>query len=789
MFSSLLSEKFTRNLRKNPYKFQDEGVQFALAHHYCIIGDQMGLGKAQPLDSILMSPHGPIRMGDIRVGDKILGKSGTPISITGVFPQGKKKVYICTFTDGSSVKTCGEHLWSIQSPNDRFTSGKFRIKELKEFKEDLKLKSGNRKWFIPICDPVNFTPKKIYFSGYVLGVLIGDGSLKSHCISFTKQDLDLVEEFKRELPSEIFLTTSPAKNTFIHRLTGKNNLNHSIARLEIERLKLNVGSIDKYIPPEYLYNSIEVRYALLQGLMDTDGYVSKDGRASQFSTSSPQLAEDFLFLVRSLGGVGYLSKKDIWNGTISHTITINLPSQFKPFRLYRKSERFTPPEKYLPYRAFDKVEYIGEEECQCISVDAPDRLYLTDDFIVTHNTMQSILLREIVDLPTIVVCPGYLRDTWKREFEEAFFLPPQIYVCYDKTDCDYMNKILWVEQSRSVNLNVIIISYDLIQHAHYIFSWARMYIADEVHYLKNINAKRTKIFHSYLQGFAPERFVGLSGTSIKNKAVEWYSPLLMCSYNPKKTSGIPIQYQYRSIASFGEDFGKRKVKKFGGRQIIDYVGVKNVPKLLELLKDKYIRRKVEDVIELPPTVEKEVFCTHKMDDELLKKIWAQSGGYSAEYLSKIKCDSAYAKADFTASHIESILENDMGPVVCFSDHIKPVDYISEELSRKGYKVATIKGEVQVDKRADIVARFQAGAFDVLVATIGSASTGYTLTKSNQMVFNDIPWGPADLWQAQKRIMRIGQSRTCFIHYILGSMIDNIILKTIKSKIETLEKAL
>jgi SWI/SNF-related matrix-associated actin-dependent regulator 1 of chromatin subfamily A len=403
------------------------------------------------------------------------------------------------------------------------------------------------------------------------------------------------------------------------------------------------------------------------------------------------------------------------------------------------------------------------------------------------KTLQAIIVREITDLPTVVVCPGYLRDTWKKEIEETFNLSPQVFVCYDKHDCEYLNKVLWHEQARDVQLNIVILSYELIQHAHYVFAWAKMYIADEVHYLKNTLAKRTKHFHAYLQGFMPERFIGLSGTSIKNKAVEWYSPLMLCSYNPKKTSGVNVQQTYRSLLSFGEMFGKRRVKNFGGRQIVDYIGIKNVPQLLELLKDKYIRRKVEDVIELPAIVEKDVICTNKMDDELLKRVWG--GGFGGDYVMKVKCDSAYAKADFTADHIDSILENDMGPVICFSDHVRPVDYIAQALKDKGYRVAIIKGEVEVGKRAGIVEKFQAGAYDVLVATIGSASTGYTLTRANQMVFNDIPWGPADLWQAQKRFHRIGQKSTCFIHYILGSKIDTLILKTIKAKKEVLEQAL
>lgn len=401
------------------------------------------------------------------------------------------------------------------------------------------------------------------------------------------------------------------------------------------------------------------------------------------------------------------------------------------------------------------------------------------------KTLQALLLWQKTGLNTVVVCPGYLRDNWEREAQESFAFPPLTYVVHDKHDAEYITKLL--SGSEKIDLNLIIISYDLLDKCSTVFRWARMYIADECHYLKNIATKRTKSFHAYVQAFAPERFLGLSGTPIKNNAAEWFSLLTLCSYNPKITSGRDLRHVHRSYYSFAESFANKRERRFGGRKVITYSGVKNVEGLKELLKGKYIRRMAEGILELPEIIEREVLCTSDNQDSLLAKAW--EGEISKDAISKAKKDCAIAKSSFTLSTVLEILEQGEGPVIVFSDHLDPVDFISKGLEKAGYRVAVIQGSVPSQDRAEFVAEFQAGRLDALVATIGSASTGFTLTRSRHMVFNDVPWVPSDLWQARARFYRIGQTRKCVVHYVSGSPLDSMITRTIKSKTKTLEKAL
>jgi SWI/SNF-related matrix-associated actin-dependent regulator 1 of chromatin subfamily A len=133
------------------------------------------------------------------------------------------------------------------------------------------------------------------------------------------------------------------------------------------------------------------------------------------------------------------------------------------------------------------------------------------------------------------------------------------------------------------------------------------------------------------------------------------------------------------------------------------------------------------------------------------------------------------------------LDKEVGPIVIFTDHLGPVEVIREEL--KDFKVAVIVGGVSVKKREKIKTDFQAGYYDVLIATIGAFSTGVTLTRSSNLVFNDISWVPSDLQQAKDRIHRLGQTATCFVHYIVGAVVDKKILRSIQAKLRTIKKVL
>lgn len=158
----------------------------------------------------------------------------------------------------------------------------------------------------------------------------------------------------------------------------------------------NMHSYDKFIPDCYKFSSIEDRANLLRGLMDTDGTIKKNGEAS-FCTTSKRLAEDVTDIVRSLGGRAVIRQRDRWNenpavisgrkinkNLIAYEFNISLPEEINPFYAKRKALRHRC--SYIYDARIKSIEFIGEKEAKCILIDNPEHLYITDDFIVTHNT-------------------------------------------------------------------------------------------------------------------------------------------------------------------------------------------------------------------------------------------------------------------------------------------------------------------------------------------------------------------------------------------------------------------
>lgn len=425
---------------------QLRGASFLSNKGNGLLAYDVGLGKAQPLESKILTPDGWVEMGSLQVGGKVIAANGKPTRIIGVYPQGEKDIFRVEFSDGSSTECCDEHLWAVQKPGHRNkaqmkSQNRWLVKELSEFMDDIYNSRGEKKYSIPIVEQIDFNEKETKIDPYLMGILIGDGSIKSRSTMISTQDKEVIKAIENVLPGDVFLNK---KNNYDYAITTGSKekrckktgrfLSKNSIKIELDKLSLSgCMSKDKFIPDLYKYNSFEKRLKLFQGLMDSDGYISKKGDILQFTSVSEKLIDDVTELIWSFGGTVrknhkypiYYYKGEKKNGQKAYTITIRLPKGIMPFQITRKKRRYKENIKYVPVRYITDVTYVGKKEAQCISIEDKSHLYVTDDYIVTHNTAVGILAT-INQLQTgrakkpVICVPKAVYQNWIREIKDLF---------------------------------------------------------------------------------------------------------------------------------------------------------------------------------------------------------------------------------------------------------------------------------------------------------------------------------------------------------------------------------
>ena len=377
-------------------------------HSNLVLVGPKGAGKAQPLDALVLTPDGFVPMGEITPGMKVVHQNGEAVEVLEIHPQGRKSVYRVIMTDGSETRCCDEHLWQTRTVNDAYHGRPPQVRSLGEIRETLVHQTGSATnprlphnypaHRIPLACPVQFTPleRSLPLAPYLLGVLLGDGCFRSGSVQVSNSELDVMERALVLLPDGDGARRTPRSDTVvmttIHR---RGTRSHSHTRLALESMGLwGCKSLDKFIPEIYLRASISDRLDLLCGLCDTDGYVLRSGQRVEITTSSVRLAEGLLHLIRSLGGLVRMTNRiptytylgERRQGARSYRLTPYFHSGLCPVRSAKHQARWKGVSTHY-HRAIAAVEPDGEAVCQCITVDAEDGLYITDDFIVTHNSL------------------------------------------------------------------------------------------------------------------------------------------------------------------------------------------------------------------------------------------------------------------------------------------------------------------------------------------------------------------------------------------------------------------
>lgn len=418
-----------------------------------------GCGKAQPLTSLVLTTSGYKQMGEIAIGDEVFTGSGNIAKVSGVFPQGKRPIYRITLSDRTFIDVADNHLNSVYRYNSKKSVREDYVLNTEELISFLDTSSYKLRIDVP---SVSWDTQDVPLDPYLVGALIGDGGLynslrfsnpeydivmKVHnCLLKYDMRLDYVEgtncdysihsiydskyvfkykdkvyygcgQLQSKLESEGYpkfdpstlrgLAENDAPNVLAQfpelldaidmQIIEEYRLNYF--RDTVDSLGLNCKSTEKFIPKCYLYNDKETRIALLQGLFDTDGTISKNG-LYEFSTSSKQLSDDFAFLVRSLGirdtvATRKASYKDEFGNTIecctNYRHYIKAPNSILCFSSEKHMAKWYQ-KQHDPIRNIESIELLGVNECQCIMVDHPDHTYISDFFIPTHNTTMARLL-------------------------------------------------------------------------------------------------------------------------------------------------------------------------------------------------------------------------------------------------------------------------------------------------------------------------------------------------------------------------------------------------------------
>lgn len=439
--------------------YQVDAVYSSLYRFGSLIHSTTGSGKGQPVSLEIPTPDGFKKMGELKVGDRVFGRNGKPTIVTGVFPQGKQKIYEVEFTSGQKTICDENHLWTLKKRNRSDELAKTHsIKQLLNMKLSEETKTGSiRNIYCNLSyEPLEYKEKQFEIDPYILGVVIGDGSCNKKVVEIINPENDIIENVKKRLPKEYFLNKTFYTTCPHYRIQMREKKNGLSFFKKVEKLGLNKLSYEKFIPKEYLEGSIQQRIDLLHGLMDTDGCCQRRSKHSSisFSTTSLQLAKDLQQLIFSLGGRCRLQKPDERYKTQSQhkhaCYQISIQTDFCPFSCKSKSDKWVP---FRNNNYLKSITYKGEDETVCIKVDAPDELYITSDYVLTHNTSIMCLLVELLKDKKVLITNG--NNFILQQIYDRLVLFGETDISWNKTkDPDYTKRIIIINTSSSdVRLN------------------------------------------------------------------------------------------------------------------------------------------------------------------------------------------------------------------------------------------------------------------------------------------------------------------------------------------------
>ena len=764
-----------------PTDFQATGSSFLIENERAFLCDDMGLGKLLANSEPVLTSTGWKAMGALVVGDRVIGNDGKPTAITHVFPQGPQQIVKVTFSDGSWVRASWDHLWNVQHArnNSRRNSEVWRTMTTREI-VDAKLTdgAGNRTWKIPMTKPVQYDSVELPMEPYLLGVLLGNGSLGRQ-ISITG-DRDI---------SELLQLEGYHRSHHSAGITQFYVQNKTVYTTLQELGLTGHRSWEKFVPEEFLRGTPFERLALLQGLMDTDGYAMPEGGA-EFSSTSSNLIDAVMELTQSLGGVArgrrvcastYTYKGEKKQGRRAERVNIKLPPSMNPFR-GRKALLYKTPTKYPPTRLIVSVEEDGVEEATCIRVAASNGLFLTRSFVVTHNSKQFIDAMQYLSengadafsdeyvQRILIICEASNVDTWMHELQEN--APNAARYAYRGKKHDRgRNLFQFLNVTPVVKYPMyVVVSYALFRDDIEEFEMLKFdsCALDEGQYVKGfpLNGSQSQISKMIHRVVARRRYI-ISGTPIINTLADLWNQL--------KWLGL-MEMTWEEFESHCI-LTRTKVNKYVERKSIRSYTLEMQTHIRKLMMRFSIRRLKNEVTDIPQSITTRVNVLQTLAQEKeyreklaihLRAVNDLAIGEDAAInplVSQMRLrqlTSKYnAESDELLDRVNSAVASGQ-KVIIYTAHLETLRVLYTRLKSLG--VVYIHGEVstnatqgEISDRQKVVDRFQTDdTVRILMATSQSCRVGLTLTAATVIMFCDLPWSPKNMQQNIDRAVRIGQ---------------------------------
>ena len=738
--------------------YQKAGINFMRTRHTSLNADVPRTGKQSPLDTLILTPTGWIKMGDVQVGMKVVGSNGHPVTVTGVFPQGVHPAYRITLNDGGTTRCGAEHLWAVNSPASRLRKRPYTVHTTAALmRRGLQDTRGRDKWSLPF-GRLEGTEVQSALPMYLIGYLLGNGSTSSGSVTYSRHadDYEVTAYIQELLGSAFYIierntSENGVQSNIINTAPGENTL-----RKELLRLCLNKKSYDKRVPHECLFASRAQRIELLRGLLDSDGSC-KDNR-TVFHTTNENLAKDVQQLVWSLGGLASVkayARPDKTSYDFDYAVRICV-FEFCPFHLRRKVDQWAPSARLKKPRTIRSIEYIGDVEQQCISVDAEDHLYITDDYIVTHNTIQSIGVVNTYGrvLKVLVVAPANAKSNWCREAEKWLV---------------HKGTIGYAEGDDLPDVDFLSINYELLaRHADALRNVAwDVVVFDEAHYLKDGKSQRTEICFGAgkipgLNGRLHRLF--LTGTPIYVRPIDMWNIVKLA--NPLDLG--------KSWWSFAHRYCDAKSNGFA----LDATGRSNEEELQFKLRSSFmIRREKRDIgHELKPTrqtvilpktglskviraernaVQKNLATLYSLlAQQPTPDVVRQAMEAFEEYGDSLPAPVATARRELGLAKVKMAIEFieetllAENKLVVFAHHVDVV----KEIAAAFPDFAVIVGGMTTKQRDKERERFQNDpTCRGIVGNIQAMGVAIELSAADTAIFVEGSWVPADMDQAEERI--------------------------------------